>query len=121
MQITLHHRYEDDPRFSIILGKLSDMALSVAQLTTDVAALTAAVASIDTDLGNLRTEIQNLSAQIAAGNPVTQAQIDALDQSVANAVTNLSGQVAQDQESQSGSSASAPSATPNITTDKPAS
>lgn len=117
MQITLHHihRYEDDPRFSIILGKLSDMALSVAQLTTDIGNLTTAVTGVDTDLANLRTTIANLTAQLAAGNPITQADIDGLDKQVADAVTNLTNQVAQD------APPSQTSAAPTITTDKPTS
>ena len=114
MQFTIIHRYVDDPRFTVLLGKVNAMVLSLAQLTTDVTALTAAVTSVDSDLAGLRTQIASLTATIAAGGTITQAQIDALDGSVSAAVTNWASQAAQDAPQ-----AAAPVVATTLTTDAP--
>ena len=126
MQLTLTHihKYEDDPRFSIILGKLNAMGLDISKLTSDIAALTAAVTSADNDFASLRSQIATLTATIAAGGTVTQSQIDALDATVVGAVTNLNAQVTQDAPPAAAASpapvaAAAAAPAPTITTDAP--
>jgi len=98
MQIHVVHHLEPLvlERIGDALNLLRTMMVDITKLTTDVTALTAAIAQVDTDLANLRSQIAALQAQLASGAGVTQAQIDALDASVAAAVTNLNTQVGQD-------------------------
>lgn len=123
MRVDVHHHIvlqRDDPVVTLILAKLAGIAnrqeitmTDISKLQTDVAALTGAVTAVVSDLQNerqqnktLQDQVTALQAQIAAGGSVNQSDIDALDTSVASAVTTLTGQVSQDQ-------------TTGITTDAP--
>lgn len=81
----------------LVLSQQERIMADLSKLTNDISALTTAVQNVGTDLQGLRGQIADLKAQIGAGNPVTQEQIDALDSTVAAAVSNLTTQVAQDQ------------------------
>jgi len=107
--LTINHLHQfrmdpTDPAYMRLLAALTGMQsrmdaamVDISKLTSDITALTAAVTAVDNDLTGLRSQIASLTAQLAAGNPITQAQIDSLDSAVAQAVSNLNAQVAQDQ------------------------
>jgi hypothetical protein len=119
--LTIIHRYEDDPRFSVILGKQSSAMADLTKLQADVTALTAAVTAALNDAANLRAEnatltSQNasLTSQLAAAGSVSQSAIDAIDAPVAAAVTALTGSAGIDNPP---AAASPPAGAPVITTD----
>ena len=118
----INHHYirlqADDPVVTLILAKLAGISsrqdaimVDITKLTTDIAALTGAVTGADNDFASLRTQIATLTATIAAGNPITQAQVDALDATVAGAVSNLNAAVAIDSPP-AAAPAAAPTAAP---------
>lgn len=55
-----------------INGKVDDLMATLQDVQTDLQAITDGVAT-------LATEIADLKAKVAAGSPVTQADLDALD------------------------------------------
>lgn len=46
------------------------------------------VSAINVSLTNIRADVQSLKAQVAAGGPVTQAQLDSLDTALTNMATD---------------------------------
>ena len=54
----------------------------LAPLSADIDQL---VTVLTSKLSDISTEVANLKAQVAAGNPITPAMIDALDQKVKSA------------------------------------
>jgi uncharacterized coiled-coil protein SlyX len=61
-----------------------------AQLQTSLDAIKAAVAAVAEKIAAQAKTIADLSAQIAAGTPVTQAQLDALTTEAQDIATSLS-------------------------------
>jgi uncharacterized coiled-coil protein SlyX len=61
-----------------------------AQLQTSLDAIKAAVAAVAEKIAAQAKTIADLSAQIAAGTPVTQAQLDALTAEAQDIATSLS-------------------------------
>jgi uncharacterized coiled-coil protein SlyX len=65
-----------------LMATVADLQTDVAKLQTDVASMVTALGTVQTTNASLQTKITALQAQIAAGSPVTQDQLDALDASV---------------------------------------
>lgn len=65
-----------------LMATVADLQADVAQLQTDAASMVTALSTVQTENASLQTQITALQAQIAAGSPVTQSQLDALDASV---------------------------------------
>jgi uncharacterized protein with von Willebrand factor type A (vWA) domain len=68
--------------FTQLLHREEFLMATLADVQEKVTAIAAAVHSINTGLDRVATEIMDLKAQIAAGVPVTQEQLDALDASL---------------------------------------
>ena len=56
---------------------------TLEEIQTKVADIGTAVTTVDTNLDGVRALVQTLKDQVAASNPVTQADLDALDASLA--------------------------------------
>lgn len=68
-----------DPRLDRILAQLESLMASNADLKADLDDIKAGVAAVSTQLTAQAQSIADLKAQLAAGSPITQADLDALD------------------------------------------
>jgi multidrug resistance efflux pump len=91
-----HHHHTCGAEVSALASKLETIMADISKLTTDVNALAGAVSGVQSDLTGLRAQIATLTAQVAAGGSVSQADIDALDTTVATTITNLQNAIAPD-------------------------
>ncbi len=62
----------------------------------DLSALNAAVAQVSTDVGEAITALHELSAKVAAGDPIAQADVDAITAQLDGLGDQLDAAVAQD-------------------------
>jgi hypothetical protein len=69
-------------------------AAAIAALQAAVAVVANVLAGEATQLGDAVKLIADLKAQLAAGVPITQEQLDAIDAQVATNTANINGQVA---------------------------
>lgn len=76
---------------------MSDAQQSYQNLSDKIDAQTATINTAVTDLDALEAEVQSLKAQLAGGNPITAAQLDALSAKIDAGQANLSGAVTRDQ------------------------
>ena len=78
--------------FTQLLQREDEIMATIADVQAKVATIGNAVHSINVKLDDVAIEIANLKAQVAAGQPVTQEQLDALDASL-QAILTESGEV----------------------------
>ena len=78
-----------------LLHREEMLMATLADVQEKVTAIATAVHNINTGLDRVATEIMDLKAQIAAGVPVTQEQLDALDASLQSIMAESGDVVAE--------------------------
>lgn len=83
-----------------LLVELLDVVMLInrkqSYIMADIAALQAAADQISTDVGEAIVALDDLAAKVAAGETVSQADIDAITAKLTEASTNLDDAVATD-------------------------
>lgn len=83
-------RHLSDRQLLLILLRNQEQMMSTEQdLQTSLDGIQTDVATISTTISGLQKSIADLTAQLAAGSPVSQAQLDALATEAASAKTAL--------------------------------
>lgn len=83
-------RHLSDRQLLLIILRNQEQIMSTEQdLQTSLDGIQTDVATISTTIAGLQQSIADLTAQLAAGSPVSQAQLDALATEAASAKTAL--------------------------------
>jgi septal ring factor EnvC (AmiA/AmiB activator) len=77
------------------LHREDTLMATIADVQAKVTTIGAAVHNINVKLDGVAAEIANLKDQLAAGSPVTQEQLDALDASLQDVMTESSDVVSE--------------------------